>query len=211
MQRILNSFHIFQTTGYAANDYAVIAPADATLVSAQGVGTGTANIAGTFDKPKTEQYSTSMVVKEVAAPESSDTNFVDTGTNVTVEFTNPLPEGSQITVEFKDVNNDAYEGIDNLLAVVDISALKDGNIIPISDNLMEIQMPLSEEMKGYKYYQVAYTVNDAEGKVLERELRPLLSIRDHNPKYLLTMDYGSVINYNGIRQKYVLDWLLEEN
>ena len=53
-----------QTTGYAANDYAVIAPADATLVSAQGVGTGTANIAGTFDKPKTEQYSTSMVVRK---------------------------------------------------------------------------------------------------------------------------------------------------
>lgn len=154
-----------QTTGYATNDYAVIAPADATLVSAQGVGTGTANIAGTFDKPKTEQYSTSMVVKEVAAPESSDTNFVDTGTNVTVEFTNPLPEGSQITVEFKDVNNDAYEGIDNLLAVVDISALKDGNIIPISDNLMEIQMPLSEEMKGYKYYQVAYLEN---GQIVEK-------------------------------------------
>lgn len=154
-----------QTTGYATNDYAVIAPADATLVSAQGVGTGTANIAGTFDKPKTEQYSTSMVVKEVAAPESSDTNFVDTGTNVTVEFTNPLPEGSQITVEFKDVNNDAYEGIDNLLAVVDISALKDGNIIPISDNLMEIQIPLSEEMKGYKYYQVAYLEN---GQIVEK-------------------------------------------
>ena len=154
-----------QTTGYAANDYAVMAPADATLVSAQGVGTGTANIAGTFDKPKTEQYSTSMVVKEVAAPESSDTNFVDTGTNVTVEFTNPLPEGSQITVEFKDVNNDAYEGIDNLLAVVDISALKDGNIIPISDNLMEIQIPLSEEMKGYKYYQVAYLEN---GQIVEK-------------------------------------------
>lgn len=154
-----------QTTGYAANDYAVMAPADATLVSAQGVGTGTANIAGTFDKPKTEQYSTSMVVKEVAAPESSDTNFVDTGTNVTVEFTNPLPEGSQITVEFKDVNNDVYEGIDNLLAVVDISALKDGNIIPISDNLMEIQIPLSEEMKGYKYYQVAYLEN---GQIVEK-------------------------------------------
>lgn len=64
--------------------------------------------------------------------------------------------------------------------------------------------------EGEEYYQVAYTVNDAEGKVLERELRPLLSIRDHNPKYLLTMDYGSVINHDGIRQKYVLDWLLEE-
>lgn len=80
-----------QTTGYAANDYAVIAPADATLVSAQGVGTGTANIAGTFDKPKTEQYSTSMVVKEVAAPEntiSDESNNNDNEIAVTTDKTN---------------------------------------------------------------------------------------------------------------------------
>lgn len=80
-----------QTTGYAANDYAVIAPADATLVSAQGVGTGTANIAGTFDKPKTEQYSTSMVVKEVAGPEnttSDESNNNDNEIAVTTDKTN---------------------------------------------------------------------------------------------------------------------------
>lgn len=80
-----------QTTGYAANDYAVIAPADATLVSAQGVGIGTANIAGTFDKPKTEQYSTSMVVKEVAAPEntiSDESNNNDNEIAVTTDKTN---------------------------------------------------------------------------------------------------------------------------
>ena len=80
-----------QTTGYATNDYAVIAPADATLVSAQGVGTGTANIAGTFDKPKTELYSTSMVVKEVAAPEntiSDESNNNDNEIAVTTDKTN---------------------------------------------------------------------------------------------------------------------------
>lgn len=62
--------------------------------------------------------------------------------------------------------------------------------------------------EGDEYYQVAYTVKDADGKTLERELRPLLSIRDHNPKYLLTMDYGAVVNHNGIRQINVLDWLV---
>ena len=80
-----------QTTGYAANDYAVMAPADATLVSAQGVGTGTANIAGTFDKPKTEQYSTSMVVKEVAAPENTISDESNNNNNeiaVTTDKTN---------------------------------------------------------------------------------------------------------------------------
>ena len=62
--------------------------------------------------------------------------------------------------------------------------------------------------EGEEYYQVAYTVKDADGKTLERELRPLLSIRDHNPKHLLTMDYGAVVNHNGIRQTNVLDWLI---
>ena len=61
--------------------------------------------------------------------------------------------------------------------------------------------------EGEEYYQVAYTVIDADGKTLERELAPLDAIRDHNPKYLLTMDYGPMVSHNGIRQTNVLDWL----
>lgn len=61
---------------------------------------------------------------------------------------------------------------------------------------------------GEEYYQVAYTVIDADGKTLERELAPLDAIKDHNPKYLLTMDYGPMISHNGIRQINVLDWLV---
>ena len=62
--------------------------------------------------------------------------------------------------------------------------------------------------EGKEYYQVAYTVIDADGKTLKRELTPLNSINDHNPKYLLTMDYGPLSSHNGIKQIYVLDWLL---
>ena len=62
--------------------------------------------------------------------------------------------------------------------------------------------------EGESYYQVAYTVRDADGETLKRELAPLNAIRDHNPKYLLTMDYGPVISHNGIRQVYVLNWLM---
>ena len=55
---------------------------------------------------------------------------------------------------------------------------------------------------------MAYTVIDGDGKTLERELKPLDSIRDHNPKYLLTMDHGPVVSHNGIKQINALDWLL---
>ncbi len=62
--------------------------------------------------------------------------------------------------------------------------------------------------KGKEYYQVAYTVNDADGKTLARELAPLESIRDHNAKYLITMDFVPLTSHNGIKQINALEWLL---
>jgi predicted AAA+ superfamily ATPase len=66
---------------------------------------------------------------------------------------------------------------------------------------------------GEEYYQVAYTVEgeSSSGKsILERDLAPLEAIRDHNPKYLLTMDFTPNTSHNGIKQINALDWLLGE-
>ena len=62
--------------------------------------------------------------------------------------------------------------------------------------------------KGEEYYQVAYTVNDADGKTLARELSVLEKIKDHNPKYLITMDFVPMVSHNGIKQINALEWLL---
>lgn len=56
------------------------------------------------------------------------------------------------------------------------------------------------------YYQVALSVRDED--TLQRELRPLLSIRDHYPKYILTMDDDPEEQYDGIRRINARDWLL---
>lgn len=56
------------------------------------------------------------------------------------------------------------------------------------------------------YYQVAFTVGDE--KTLQRELAPLLRIRDAYPKYLLTLDYD-VSDIQGVRKLNAIDWLLE--
>ena len=63
--------------------------------------------------------------------------------------------------------------------------------------------------EGEEYYQVAFTVFDTDGTTLARELTPLDAIKDHNPKYLLTMDHLPLTSYNGIKQINVLDWLLK--
>ena len=62
--------------------------------------------------------------------------------------------------------------------------------------------------EGKEYYQVSQTV--MEEQTLKRELSPLDAIKDHNPKYLLTMDYTPLTSYNGIKQINVLDWLMKE-
>lgn len=58
------------------------------------------------------------------------------------------------------------------------------------------------------YYQVSATVRNAD--TLERELAPLKSIKDHNPKWLLTLDEDPDANYDGIRKVNVLNWLLHK-
>ena len=67
--------------------------------------------------------------------------------------------------------------------------------------------------KGEKaYYQVAYTVMDLDGntRILQRELRPLQLCKDNNQKFLLTMDNVPPVSHDGIKQLYVLDWLLQD-
>lgn len=67
---------------------------------------------------------------------------------------------------------------------------------------------MTQEGDQITYYQVALSVRD-EG-VLQRELAPLQEIHDHHPKFLLTLDNDPEMSHNGIRQRYVLDFLMEE-
>lgn len=72
----------------------------------------------------------------------------------------------------------------------------------------EVDFVAQDHDGNVEYYQVSLTVRDE--ATLKRELTSLDSIADHNLKYLLTMDNDPPVSHNGIRQKYVLDWLLEK-
>lgn len=61
--------------------------------------------------------------------------------------------------------------------------------------------------EGQEYYQVSQSV--LEEQTLQRELASLEMIKDHNPKYLLTLDYTPTVSHNGIRQMNVLEWLIK--
>ncbi|MFA5513451.1 MAG: ATP-binding protein [Sphaerochaetaceae bacterium] len=61
---------------------------------------------------------------------------------------------------------------------------------------------------GLTYYQVAATVRDE--NTLHRELRSLRNLRDHYPKYLLSLDEDPDADYDGIIRTNVLKWLIND-
>lgn len=68
----------------------------------------------------------------------------------------------------------------------------------------EVDFVINNE-DGIKYIQVALSVRDEATR--EREFSVLDNIKDHYPKYLVTLDYDTNV-YNGIRQISAIDFLL---
>lgn len=63
------------------------------------------------------------------------------------------------------------------------------------------------ELKNDKVYiQVAYKMTDQ--STIDREYNPLLEIKDHYPKFVVTMDDDWHDNIQGIRHKHIADFLL---
>lgn len=69
---------------------------------------------------------------------------------------------------------------------------------------MEVDFVVKNET-GIRYIQVSLSVRDE--KTLAHELRPLQSISDNYPKYIITLDYDYV-DYDGIKQINAIDFLL---
>ena len=93
--------------------------------------------------------------------------------------------------------------------VVYLELLRRGYRVYVGKNAgAEVDFVVQDIDGNTEYYQVSWSVRDEQ--TLKRELGALESIEDHNPKYILTMDNDPPISYNGIRQKYVLEWLLNK-
>lgn len=80
-----------------------------------------------------------------------------------------------------------------------------GKVYVGKHNEREIDFVVQKANNEREYYQVAYTVNDE--KTLKREISAFDRIKDHYPKFLLTLDYDNT-SINGIQKVNVIDWLL---
>ena len=91
-----------------------------------------------------------------------------------------------VFLELKRRYKEVYVGQIGQNGEVDFAAIENGNPI---------------------YFQVSQTTLDED--VLKRELAPLKQIHDNYPKYLLTLDeVFDDMNYDGIKKKNVLKWLI---
>lgn len=66
---------------------------------------------------------------------------------------------------------------------------------------------VAEKQSAYHYFQV--TADMTAQQTFEREMRPLKNIRDNYEKTVLTADFLTSGNYNGIQVKNLIDWLLD--
>lgn len=92
--------------------------------------------------------------------------------------------------------------------VVYLELIRRGYTVYVGKNgAAEVDFVVQDHDGNTEYYQVSWSVR--EESTLKRELGALESIQDHNPKYILTMDNDPPTSYNGIRQRYALEWLIE--
>ena len=92
--------------------------------------------------------------------------------------------------------------------VVYLELLRRGYKISIGKTLdYEVDF-VAENPNEIKYYQVAQSIK--EDSVRARELRSLESIQDNYEKTILTMDININKDYNGIKVKNIIDFLLED-
>ncbi|MDR1197493.1 MAG: ATP-binding protein [Prevotellaceae bacterium] len=92
--------------------------------------------------------------------------------------------------------------------VVYLELLRRGGKIFVGKNKdREVDFIVQKASNEREYYQVAYTVSDE--KTFNREFSSFSNIKDHYPKYLLTLDYDNAI-IEGIQKKNIIDWLLEK-
>lgn len=80
-----------------------------------------------------------------------------------------------------------------------------GKVYVGKNNDKEIDFVVQKPNNEREYYQVAFTVNDE--KTYNREISAFSRIKDHYPKYLLTLDFDTT-NIDGIQKLNVIDWLM---
>lgn len=124
---------------------------------------------GTFDYFCTNDVIKSVPVKDPVEPTPTpgdegkikDLTYSETG--VSISLTNGVPEGAKLyadtmaTESVLESNPELKEELPGLLTVYQITVKDaDGKTVEVKNNPMTVKIPMTDQLKGYKYYQAVY-------------------------------------------------------
>lgn len=131
---------------------------------------------GTFDYFCTNDVIKSVPVKDPVEPtptpgdEGKIKDLTNSDTGVSISLTNGVPEGAKLyadtmaTESVLESNPELKEELPGLLTVYQITVKDaDGKTVEVKNNPMTVKIPMTDQLKGYKYYQAVYL-----GEELER-------------------------------------------
>lgn len=104
--------------------------------------------------------------------------------------------------------NDSHRDIGHILEnIVYLELIRRGYNVSIG-KVGDLEIDFVAELNGdIIYYQVATTILDE--NTFAREINPLQKVKDHYPKFIISMDEIKIVD-NGIKNINILDFLLEK-
>lgn len=124
---------------------------------------------GTFDYFCTNDVIKSVPVKDPVEPtptpgdEGKIKDLTNSDTGVSISLTNGVPEGAKLyadtmaTESVLESNPELKEELPGLLTVYQITVKDaDGKTVEVKNNPMTVKIPMTNQLKGYKYYQAVY-------------------------------------------------------
>ena len=110
-----------------------------------------------------------MPVKDPVEPtptpgdEGKIKDLTNSDTGVSISLTNGVPEGAKLyadtmaTESVLESNPELKEELPGLLTVYQITVKDaDGKTVEVKNNPMTVKIPMTDQLKGYKYYQAVY-------------------------------------------------------
>ncbi|MFR1804112.1 MAG: LPXTG cell wall anchor domain-containing protein [Faecalispora jeddahensis] len=111
-------------------------------------------------------YCTNDVIKVSPSGTSTDPgvkNLTASDTGVSISLTNGVPEGAKLYAETMATESvlenkpELKEELPGLLTVYQITVKDaDGKTVEVKNNPMTVKIPMTDQLKGYKYYQAVY-------------------------------------------------------
>lgn len=124
---------------------------------------------GTFDYFCTNDVIKAVPVKDPVEPtptpgdEGKIKDLTNSDTGVSISLTNGVPEGAKLyadtmaTESVLESNPELKEELPGLLTVYQITVKDaDGKTVEVKNNPMTVKIPMTDQLKGYKYYQAVY-------------------------------------------------------